>query len=106
MQPSQKKNISNFRDSWLDDFFEISKGHKKIPATISGALTRKLDIINAATCHRDLCSPPGNRFESLQPPLDEYFSIRVNDQYRLIFKWVDGKAVDLYLDNHTYKAKK
>jgi proteic killer suppression protein len=99
-------NISNFRDSWLDDFFENNKGHKKIPATISGALARKLDIINAATCHRDLRSPPGNRFEPLNPPLGDYFSIRVNGQYRLIFKWVDGKAVDLYLDSHTYKATK
>ncbi|HEJ9067489.1 TPA: type II toxin-antitoxin system RelE/ParE family toxin [Serratia marcescens] len=102
----KKKNIANFRDSWLDDFFETNKGHRKIPETIKGALGRKLDIINAADSHLDLRSPPGNRFETLNPPLEEYFSIRVNDQYRLIFKWIDGKAVDLYLDNHTYKATK
>ncbi|MCQ8231124.1 type II toxin-antitoxin system RelE/ParE family toxin, partial [Pectobacterium carotovorum] len=39
-------------------------------------------------------------------PLGEYSSIRVNIQYRLIFKWVDGKAEDIYLDDHGYKKHK
>lgn len=100
------RNIESFRDDWLKDFFLYGKTHKKIPATIASALARKLDIINAATNYKDLRSPPGNRYEELNPPLEEYSSIRVNDQYRLIFKWIDGKAVDLYLDPHGYKAHK
>nr|WP_256385687.1 type II toxin-antitoxin system RelE/ParE family toxin [Pantoea varia] len=51
-------------------------------------------------------SPPGNRYEELNPPLEGYASIRVNEQYRLIFKWIEGKAVDLYLDAHSYKTHK
>ncbi|EMH5470030.1 type II toxin-antitoxin system RelE/ParE family toxin [Serratia marcescens] len=100
----KKKSIESFRDQWLDDFFVTGKGHKKIPPDIGIPLGRKLDIINSAVSHKDLRSPPGNRFEKLNPPLGEYCSIRVNGQYRLIFKWIDGKAVDLYLDNHTYRA--
>lgn len=100
------RNIESFRDQWLEDYFLYGKTHKKIPATIESALARKLDLINAATTYKDLRSPPGNRYEELNSPLDGYSSIRVNEQYRLIFKWIDGKAVDLYLDPHSYKKHK
>ncbi|EJE67160.1 type II toxin-antitoxin system RelE/ParE family toxin, partial [Escherichia coli] len=51
---------------------------------------------------KDLRSPPGNRYEELSGKLNGYSSVRVNKQYRLIFKWVNGKAEDLYLDPHKY----
>ncbi|KAI3489609.1 hypothetical protein L1887_46661 [Cichorium endivia] len=47
-----------------------------IPANLETALARKLDIIRAATSHRDLRSPPGNMYEALNPPLKGYSSIR------------------------------
>ncbi|CAM7410944.1 Plasmid maintenance system killer protein [Citrobacter portucalensis] len=99
---SKSLNIRNFRDTWLEDFFERATSHRKIPADIHTALARKLDIINAAVSHRDLRSPPGNRYEELTGKLQEYSSIRVNKQYRLIFKWINGKAEDVYLDPHIY----
>jgi proteic killer suppression protein len=100
------RHIDSFRDEWQMDFFIYGKAHRKIPSTIESALARKLDIINAAATYKDLKSPPGNRYEELSPPLDEYSAIRVNQQYRLIFRWVDGKALDLYLDPHNYKNHK
>ncbi|WP_307744275.1 type II toxin-antitoxin system RelE/ParE family toxin [uncultured Pantoea sp.] len=100
------RNIDNFRDEWLRDFFLYGKHSGKIPMALSSALARKLDIINAAVNYQDLRSPPGNRYEELNPPLKGYAAIRVNEQYRLIFKWIDGKAVDLYLDPHSYKKHK
>ncbi|MFH8136113.1 type II toxin-antitoxin system RelE/ParE family toxin [Pantoea osteomyelitidis] len=100
------RSIESFRNQWLEDYFLYGKTHKKIPATIESALARRLDIINAAATYKDLQSPPGNRYEELNPPLEDYSSIRLNDQYRLIFKWIDGKAVDLYLDPHSYKKHK
>ena len=96
------QRIGCFREVWLRDFFYRSVPYRKIPADIHIALARKLDIINAATSHRDLRSPPGNRYEELSGKLKGYSSIRVNWQYRLVFKWVDGKAEDLYLDPHIY----
>ncbi|WP_312734965.1 type II toxin-antitoxin system RelE/ParE family toxin, partial [Escherichia coli] len=60
---AQKNNIRSFRDAWLADFFVHSTPHRKIPAEIHTSLSRKLDIINAATSHRDLRSPPGTRYE-------------------------------------------
>lgn len=100
------RNIESFRDDWLENYFLYGKYSKRIPSTLSSALARKLDIINAAISVKDLRSPPGNRYEELNPPLERYASIRVNEQYRLIFKWIEGKAVDLYLDAHSYKTHK
>ncbi|EFH2682717.1 type II toxin-antitoxin system RelE/ParE family toxin [Escherichia coli] len=99
---TKKINIKDFRDAWLDDFFEFSTPHRKIPPDIHMTLSRKLDIVNAATTCKDLRSPPGNRYEELSGKLNGYSSVRVNKQYRLIFKWVNGKAEDLYLDPHKY----
>ncbi|WP_137475093.1 type II toxin-antitoxin system RelE/ParE family toxin, partial [Escherichia coli] len=71
-------------------FFVHSTPHRKIPAEIHTTLSRKLDIINAATSHRDLRSPPGNRNEKFTGKLHESPPIRVNKQYPLILKGVNG----------------
>jgi len=55
---------------------------------------RKLEAINAASRLEDLKVPPSNRLEKLKGNLKEFYSIRVNDQWRVIFKWVDGEAFD------------
>lgn len=93
-----------FRDSWLEAFYEDDQSHRKIPATIKTALFRKLQILDAATQESDLKVPPGNRFEHLQGNLFGWCSIRVNKQYRLIFQWKDGNADDVYLDAHVYEG--
>ncbi|CFQ63833.1 Toxin higB-1 [Yersinia frederiksenii] len=103
MDKHKKRSIGSFRDTWLEGFFEHGGRHRKIPASIENVLARKLDIINAAISYKDLRSPPANRYEELNPPLGGYSSIRINDQYRLIFVWANGKANDLYLDAHGYK---
>lgn len=93
-----------FRDSWLEAFYEEDLCHKKIPGTIEGALYRKLQILDAAQMESDLRVPPGNRFEHLKGKLSGWCSIRVNQQYRLIFRWEEGTAQDIYLDPHAYKG--
>lgn len=91
-----------FKDGWLEAFYEEDKGHKLIPKSIESALFRKLQLIDAAVNEADLRVPPGNRFEHLEGKLSDWCSIRVNKQYRLVFKWVDGVALDTYLDPHKY----
>jgi len=93
-----------FRDVWLEGFYEEDQSHKKIPSTIATALYRKLQILDAATQESDLRVPPGNRFEHLQGSLSGWCSIRVNKQYRLIFRWAAGLAHDTYLDPHVYRG--
>ena len=92
-----------FRDSYLEEFYVEDTSHRTIPKAIESALFRKLEIIDAAISTADLRVPPGNRFENLEGNLLGWSSIRVNKQYRLIFRWVDGVALDTYLDPHTYR---
>ena len=97
--------IGSFRDRWLEDFYILDQAGKKIPADINARLFRKLQLIDDATCSNDLRIPPSNHFEALQGKLTGYHSIRINRQWRLIFRWNDakGEATDLYLDNHSYR---
>ena len=83
-------------------FYEQDKSHKKIPADIKNALFRKLQILEAAVDESDLKIPPGNRFERLKGNFSGWCSIRVNKQYRLIFRWDESVALDTYLDPHLY----
>jgi proteic killer suppression protein len=61
-------------------------------AGIARAAKRKLEAINAANRLEDLTIPPSNRLEKLKGDLKEFYSIRVNDQWPVIFKWIDGDA--------------
>lgn len=56
---------------------------------------RKLEAINAAVRLEDLKVPPANRLEKLKGNLKDFYSIRINDQWRVIFRWVDGDAHDV-----------
>lgn len=91
-----------FRDAWLEAFYEHDTSHRRIPDAIRAVLFRKLQILDAATQESDLAVPLGNRFEYLKGKLAGWHAIRVNKQYRLIFRWVDQTALDTYLDAHTY----
>jgi toxin HigB-1 len=64
------------------------------------AVLRKLDMIEAAVGLDDLRSPPGNRLEALGGDRKGWYSIRVNDQWRIVFRWVDGAAEDLTLTDY------
>ena len=97
--------IGSFRDQWLRDFFVADVAGKKIPADIRGRLFRKIQLLDDATSDRDLRSPPSNHYEKLVGSLAGMHSIRVNDQWRLVFQWDEtrGEASDVYLDNHDYR---
>jgi toxin HigB-1 len=58
---------------------------------------RKLEAINAAGRLEDLRIPPSNRLEKLKGDLKDFHAIRVNDQWRVIFKWRDGDAQEVQL---------
>ena len=61
----------------------------------------KLDYINEAARLDDLRIPPSNRLEKKKGDLKDFYSIRVNSQWRIIFRWVDGDAMDVtFIDYH------
>jgi proteic killer suppression protein len=59
---------------------------------VLGAVERKLDMIEAAHRLEDLRVPPGNRLEALRGKLNGFHSIRVNKQWRIVFRWENGTA--------------
>jgi toxin HigB-1 len=97
--------IESFRDDWLRAFFVDDVRSKSIPSDLESRVFRKLQMIDDATTDQDLRVPPGNHFEKLRGRLDGFRSIRVNEQWRLIFRWDGGRgeASDVYLDDHSYQ---
>ncbi len=56
---------------------------------------RKLELVNAAGRLEDLTVPASNRLERLRGKLKDFYAIRINDQWRIIFRWIDGEAHDV-----------
>jgi toxin HigB-1 len=75
-----KRTQALFRDEVVREFQGIARPAK-----------RKLEAINAARRLQDLTVPPANRLEKLKGNLKSFYSIRINDQWRVIFKWVSGE---------------
>ncbi len=68
---------------------------KKLPQAIQEIGRRKLRMLNNAVDLTDLRIPPANRLEKLSGRLKAFFSIRINDQRRIIFKWITGNASEV-----------
>jgi len=74
---------------------------KKLPIEIQNIGRRKLRMINNSVDLADLRIPPSNRLEKLSGKLRDFYSIRVNDQWRIIFKWNSGNAFEVeIIDYH------
>ncbi len=70
---------------------------RRFPADLLRVALRKLDMLNAAHSLRDLRSRPANRLEALRGDLAGLHSIRVNDQWRVVFRWADDGAHEIRL---------
>jgi Plasmid maintenance system killer protein len=68
---------------------------KKIPLEIQKAGLRKLIMVNASIDLNDLKIPPSNHLEKLKGKREGQYSIRINDQWRICFKWKDGSSFDV-----------
>ena|SRR5665213_1557674 len=97
--------ILGFRDRWLENFFIHDQPSRNIPSNLAQRLFRKLQLLDDAMSDVDLRVPPSNHFEKLRGNLVGWHSIRVNDQWRLIFQWnsARGEAKGVYVDNHSYR---
>jgi proteic killer suppression protein len=69
----------------------------KLPLEVQKIGRRKLRMINNSVEVKDLRIPPANRLEKLTGDLKEYYSIRINDQWRIIFRWIEGHAFDVQI---------
>jgi proteic killer suppression protein len=92
--------IKSFKDARLVDILarRLPKG---FPADLAAVTRRKLVMLDAAARLDDLRIPPANRLESLKGDRAGHHSIRVNDQFRLCFRWTDeGPAEVEFVDYH------
>ncbi len=68
---------------------------KKLPNEIQDVARRKLRMLNNAQDVNDLRIPPANRLEKLKGNFEDYYSIRINNQWRIIFQWLNNDSYDV-----------
>ncbi|MBW2674050.1 MAG: type II toxin-antitoxin system RelE/ParE family toxin [Deltaproteobacteria bacterium] len=95
--------IVSFGDRATEDLYHNrpTSRARRFPQDVIGPALVKMDILNGSAALRDLRSQPGNRLEVLKGDLKGYHSIRVNDQWRLIFRWKDSNVHEVrFIDYH------
>lgn len=92
--------IESFGDSATENIYRGLRV-RGLPGAIQERARRKLRMINQARIVEDLQIPPGNRLEQLKGNLNGFWSIRINQQWRIIFRWKDGTKQEVtIIDYH------
>ena len=94
--------IGTFKDSALEAFYLEGPGKRtrRIPRALYAVIRRKLDQLYNAVDINDLRAPPGNRLEALKGKLQGLHSIRISDQWRIVFRWREDTAYDVELTDY------
>jgi len=94
--------IVSFGDGATEDLFHnrITPKARRFPVSIVDPALAKLDMLNASSCLLDLRAPPGNRLKALKGDLKGFYSIRVNEQWRIVLHWEGGNAHDVQLTDY------
>jgi proteic killer suppression protein len=89
--------IVSFGDKTTEGIFHglDTKAARRIAQVLWTRVQSKLDMLNASTTLEDLRVPPSNRLEKLRGNWTGFYSLRVNDQYRVVFRFVSGNALDV-----------
>jgi proteic killer suppression protein len=96
--------IKTFKDETTEHVFDgtKSKESRKFPSNLHAVAKRKLDYLNVAKKLEDLKIPPGNFLEALQKDLAGLHSVRINLQWRIVFRWKDGDCYEVRIcDYHS-----
>ena len=88
----RRLTIRSFKDKAAEAILADEPLPRSFPSQIARVARRKLVHLDAANELRDLAFPPGNRLETLRGDLAGRHSIRINDQYRIVFRWTDAGA--------------
>ena len=94
--------IQTFRHDLAEDLFydRRTKTTRSFSAQLHRTARRKLLYLHDAADLRDLRTPPGNRLEKLKGEREDFYSIRINDQWRLVFRWSDGHAYEVRITDY------
>ena len=91
--------IESFADPEAERIFHGAVS-RRLPSTIQKTARRKLLYLHSAQHLLDLLAPPGNRQEELRGDRAGQYSIRINDQWRICFRWVEGNARDVEITDY------
>ena len=91
--------IKTFKCKHTKQLFD-GKSQKVFSKAINNIGKRKLDMLDASSDYEDLKVPPSNSFEFLKGNLDGFCSIRINKQFRVIFKFENSNAYDVYIEDY------
>ena len=94
--------IQSFANKAAADIFRErnSKDARQIPKALWRVVQRKLKMLDVAARVDDLESPPGNRLQPLKGQMRGRYSIGVNDQYRVTFRWENGHAFEVAVEDY------
>ena len=93
--------IQSFSDADTEKFFLTGQLGKRVGwASIVKIARRKLDMIHYAARLDDLKAPPGNRLEPLSGDLKGFHSIRINDQWRIVFRWTGAGPYEVRITDY------
>ncbi len=87
--------IKSFKGKFAEAILQGRKAPKGFPATLAKSARIKLIMLDAATFLDALRSPPGNRLEALKGRLSGKHSIRINEQWRIVFRWTETGPEDV-----------
>lgn len=91
--------IESYGDAQTEQIYS-GQPSRKLLGDIQHRARRKLRMLNQARALKDLRSPPGNRLEPLQGGLEGFWSIRLNQQWRIIFRLEDGRMLDVEITDY------
>ena len=91
--------VRSFGDKETEKIFSLQRS-RKLPPDIQQVALRKLRMLNNARTIDDLRMPPANKLEKLKRERAGQYSIRINDQWRVCFNWVDGDAFDVEITDY------
>ena len=91
--------IKSFKDKETEILCLTGKS-KKFSTAVCNIGLRKLDYLNTAVKLEDLKAPPGNRLEALKGDYKGKYSIRINDQYRIVFRFVESDAYEVEITDY------
>ena len=91
--------IQSFRDQATAQLFQ-RRLSRRFPTNLRGIAWRKLAVLNAAERLDDLRVPPGNRLEKLAGDREGQYSIRINERWRICFRWHEGNAYDVEITDY------
>jgi proteic killer suppression protein len=86
--------IKSFADKHTKELYETGKSRRFPPDVLRRAI-RRLEYVDLATCLEDLRVPPSNRLHALESERAGQYSISINDQWRICFRFTEGDAYDV-----------